>query len=216
VSGAVDAVTAALLADRPDTVTAMLATPTDVFATPPEAVAEARRRWAARRVRRVTQLPAHAISGGRLFRPNYATTVSVPDGRELGIADSLVVQQGPNYALAKQVHRWRAISAHEAGHLVSANVAPPTRTRSVLKNRALAAAYAGAHRFGVEVFAPATSSTLMAALLVHDLRTGRPELTHPHDLFMRGANHGGLWRVAYEPRSVLGLAVLLGLAGARG
>jgi hypothetical protein len=34
---------------------------------------------------------------------------------------------------------------------------PPTRTRSVMKNRALAAAYAGAHRFGVEVFEPATS-----------------------------------------------------------
>ena len=50
------------------------------------------------------------------------------------------------------------------------SVAPPTRTRSVLKNRALAAAYAGAHRFGVRVFEPATSNTLMAALLVHQLR----------------------------------------------
>jgi hypothetical protein len=153
-----------------------------------------------------------ALTAGRLFRRSYPTTVTVPDGRELGIADCLVVQQGPNYAIAKQVQRWRAIAAYAAGSQVSANVAPPTRTRSVLKNRALAAAYSGAHRFGVEVFAPATSSTLMAALLVHDLRTERPQLPHPHDLFARGANHGGLWRVAYEPRSVLGLAVVLGMA----
>ncbi len=55
---------------------------------------------------------------------------------------------------------------------MSLKVAPPTRTRSVLKNRALAAAYAGAHRFGIEVFEPGTSNTLMAALLVHDLNAG--------------------------------------------
>ena len=40
---------------------------------------------------------------------------------------------------------------------VSMNVAPPTRTRSVVKNQILAAAYAGAHKFGVEVFEPATN-----------------------------------------------------------
>ena len=60
------------------------------------------------------------------------------------------------------------------------NVAPPTRTRSVTKNRVLAAAYAGAHRFGVEVFEPATTKVLMAALLVHDLHTGGgPAHEHP-------------------------------------
>ena len=82
-------------------------------------------------------------------------------------------QQGPNYALAKRLQRWRATRARDDGVTVSLNVAPPTRTRSVVKNRALAAAYAGAHRFGIEVFEPATSNTLMAALLVHDLRSGR-------------------------------------------
>ena len=100
---------------------------------------------------------------------------------------------------------------------VSLNVAPPTRTRSVLRNRVLAAAYAGAHRFGVEVFDPSTSNTLMAALLVHDLRyeaaAARPgtSLSHPLELFWQGANHGGLWRGPFEPRSVLGLAVVLGM-----
>ena len=60
--------------------------------------------------------------------------------------------------------------ARSGGTPVSLNLAPATRTQSVIRNRALAAAYAGAGRFGVEIFDPATSTTLMAALLVHDLR----------------------------------------------
>ena len=96
------------------------------------------------------------------------------------------------------------------------NVAPPTRTRSVTKNRALAAAYAGAHRFGVEVFEPATSNVLMAALLVHDLNTGGgPRHDHPWQDEAFAAVHGGLWRTPYAPRSALGLAALMGY-GARG
>jgi hypothetical protein len=97
------------------------------------------------------------------------------------------------------------------------NVAPPTRTRSVVKNRALAAAYAGAHRFGVEVFEPATSNVLMAALLVHDLHTGGgPVREQPWQDEAENAVHGGLWRMPYAARSALGLAALLGYGGARG
>ena len=104
-----------------------------------------------------------------------------------------------------------------AGATVSLNVAPPTRTRSVVKNRALAAAYAGAHRFGVEVFEPATTNVLMAALLVHDLHTGGgPAHEHPWQDEAYAAAHGGLWRIAYAPRSALGLAALLGYGAARG
>ena len=98
---------------------------------------------------------------------------------------------------------------------MSFNVAPPTRTRSVVKNRALAAAYAGAHRFGIEVFEPATSNTLMAALLVHDLRTGPPaQPTAWQDEAYAGAPRGPV-AAAYDPRSALGIAALLGVAGAR-
>jgi hypothetical protein len=86
----------------------------------------------------------------------------------------------------------------------------------VLKNRALAAAYAGAHRFGIEVFEPATSNTLMAALLVHDLRSEPERHEHPWQDEAYAAAHGGLWRAAYTPRSALGIAVVLGLGGARG
>ena len=90
-----------------------------------------------------------------------------------------------------------------------------------MKNRALAAAYAGAGRFGIEVFEPATSTALMAALLVHDLRNPRAtanagvRLENPMDLFSQGANHGGLWRMAYSPRSVLSVAALLGMFESR-
>jgi hypothetical protein len=87
----------------------------------------------------------------------------------------------------------------------------------VVKNKVLAAAYAGAGPFGVEVFQPATSSALMAALLVHDVRSpGKPEIAeHPYKLFTHGAAHGGLWRMRYQPRSVLPLAVILGSAKRR-
>ena len=210
VATAVDALSVALLERRRDSALAFLATPTDVFAVPPEVVEDARRRW--RGVGPVARLraPLRAASGGRLFRPHYRRTFA----GGVGIADSIVPQQGPNYALAKRLQRWRGYAAAADGVTVSLNVAPPTRTRSVVKNRALAAAYAGAKRFGIEVFDPATSNTLMAALLVHDLRTGTPA-GHPHDMEVSGAAHGGLWRNAYEPRSVLGLAVLMGLGGAR-
>jgi hypothetical protein len=127
-----------------------------------------------------------------------------------------VPQQGPNYALAKRLQRWRATTARDAGTAVSLTVAPATRTRSVTKNRLLAAAFAGAHRFGIEVFEPATSNTLMAALLVHDLRAAPPVQPHPWQDEAYAAAHGGLWRQPYAPRSALGLAVLLGIGAVHG
>ncbi|GAA4566460.1 hypothetical protein GCM10023176_16620 [Micromonospora coerulea] len=207
VAMAVDALTRHLQQHREDVALAFLATPTDVFAVPGDAVRHAERGYAQRGLARRS---LRVLSGGRLLHRNY------PPGADPGINDSLVPQQGPNYALAKRLQRWRATVARDAGSTVSFTVAPPTRTRSVLRNRALAAAYAGAHRFGIEVFEPATSNTLMAALLVHALRTGGgPAQEHPWQDEAYAAAHGGLWRVPYAPRSALGLAVLLGV-GARG
>jgi hypothetical protein len=57
----------------------------------------------------------------------------------------------------------------------------------------------------------------MAAKLVHDLRNpvaaAHPstDLPHPLELFVEGAAHGGLWRLPWEPRSVLPLAAVEGL-----
>ena len=194
---------------RPDTAMSFLATPTDVFAVPGEAVAASVQAYADRRTSKVLRGPLRTLSGGRLLRRNY-----VP-GEDPGINDSVVLQQGPNYLLAKRLQRWRATSARAQGATVSFKIAPPTRTRSVVKNRGLAAAYAGAHRFGVEVFDPGTANTLMAALLVHDLSAGSPRQEHPWQDEAYAAAHGGLWRAAYDPRSALGLAALLGAASAR-
>ena len=211
VSTAVDALTVRITGIRPDAALAFLATPTDVFAVPAEAVEQSVRAYAGRsRTAKLLGRPLRTVSGGRLLRRAY-----VP-GADPGIADSLVAQQGPNYALAKRLQRWRATVARASGSAVSMNVAPPTRTRSVVRNRALAAAYAGAHRFGVEIFEPATANVLMAALLVHDLHTGGgPGHEHPWQDEAHQVAHGGLWRAPYAPRSALGLAAVLGYGAAR-
>jgi hypothetical protein len=211
VSAAVDALTVRLQAARDDMALAFLATPTDVYAVGADAVAQSARAYAGRsRGAKLAGRPLRTLSGGRLLRRAYLP------GADPGINDSLVAQQGPNYALAKRLQRWRAALARDGGATVSMNVAPPTRTRSVVQNRVLAAAYAGAHRFGVEVFEPATTTVLMAALLVHDLHTGGgPAHAHPWQDEAHQAAPGGLWRIAYAPRSALGLAALLGYGAAR-
>jgi hypothetical protein len=203
VSGAFDALATDLLARRPTTALSFLATPTDAFLVPQETVARARAAYAGRRLRRLLQAPAQLLSGGRLFAPAYG------DGAP--VADALVKQQGPNYAIAKRLQRWRGMLANAQWHQVSLNVAPATWTRSVTKNRILAAAYAGAHRFGIEIFAPETTRVLMAALLVHDLHQPPAPSAEPERLFSDAAAHGGLWSAAYEPRSALGVAALAGL-----
>jgi hypothetical protein len=190
----------ALVADLPGAAYAALATPTDCYVAPDDAVREARRRWERRGALRPLQAPLRAASAGRLLRPAYS------GGRRL--ADGLVPQQGPNYALAKRVQRWRATRAAADGRTVSLNLAPATATRSVTRHRMLLAAYLGARYFGVEVFAPATTRALMAALLVRDLHSPPAAA---EDALARSAAHGGLWRIPYELRSALQLAAVAGL-----
>ena len=211
---AVDALTRRLLADRSDVSLAFLATPTDTYAVPVDVVEDSRERYERRSSWAVA---GHGLSARRLFSPQYPELVTNHGGDRFGLCDALVTQQGANYALAKRIQRWRATHARLSGTTVSINVAPATRTRSVLRNRLLSAGYAGAHRFGLEVFSPSTSNTLMAAMLVHDLRnpssTAQPgtQLGEPYRLLTSGAAHGGMWRSAYSPRSVLGAAVVMGL-----
>lgn len=211
VSVAADVLSQRILRPRPDTALAFLATPTDVFVVPRDAVEHANASYANRSATaKLVGRPLRWVTRGRLLHRAY------PPLADPGIADSLVPVQGPNYALAKRLQRWRAAVARRDGHTVSLHVAPSTRTRSVVKNRALAAAFAGAHRFGVQIFEPGTSNTLMAALLVHDLMAATPDHAHPWQDEAYGAVHGGLWRAPYAPRSALGLSALLGYAASRG
>ncbi len=215
VAAAMDAVQSTVAARRPGTSLALLATPTDIYAVPADAARDAHARYAQRSWRaRLWQQTLHGASGGRLFARNIA--LPKDGGASFGIADCLVQQQGPNYALAKRLQQWRALADRADGRHVSMHVAPPSLTWSVTKNRLMAAAYGGAHVFGVEVFEPATTRALMAALLVHDLRHPQAAanpvtpLAHPLALLTEAANHGGLWRMPFTARSALPFAVLLG------
>jgi hypothetical protein len=217
VSLAMDAIAAAVGAARADTTLAWMATPTDVFAVPEAAARAAMAAFDERAVAsRVMQGGLRLAAGDRFFHPNVERLVDGPGGRRYGIVDSLVIEQGPNYALAKRLQQWRAIVERAAGRRVSLNVAPSTTTTSVVKNPALAAGFAGADTFGIEVFEPETTNAVMAAMWVHDLRcdasAANPALplAHPFELFMDGAIHGGLWRGAYLPRSALPFAAALG------
>jgi hypothetical protein len=217
VSLAMDAISAALCdADKRSTL-AWMATPTDVFAVPQALAEDVMREYEHRgTLKRMAQAGLRVGSGGRSFTAQLEGLVTASDGQRWGVVDCLVVEQGPNYALAKRMQQWRAIVARACGHVASMNVAPSTLTASVLSNPAVAAGLRGAKAFDIEVFEPDTTNALMAALWVHDLRNPKsaahPQvvLAHPLQLLVAGANHGGLWRVPYVPRSVLPFAALLG------
>jgi hypothetical protein len=207
---AADVLAGDLLSTRPDAVLGYLNTPTDSFLVPVEAVEQARGRARSLRWNGPAHRLAAATTGRRLFRTAYAETHEDEVGRSWGVSDTLVSIQGPNYALAKPLQRWRAVLQQHAGGRVSSTVAPASWTRSVTKNRVLASVYAGAGACGVEIFQPETARVLMAAKLVAD--TFRPlpaKEEHPESVFLDAA-HGGLWRQPFEPRTALGVAAVLG------
>jgi len=219
VSLAMDAIIATVSAARPETTLMYMATPADVFAVD-EALARATMRNAAdaRPFGPLATGVLRGLSGGRLLQPHVRGLLDGGNGKRYGIVDGIFVEQGPNYALAKRLQQWRAITARAAGQRVAINVTPSTMTRSVIKNPALKAGYDGADLFGIEIFEPETTSALMAALWVHDLRcddcAADPAypLAHPLELLTEGANHGGLWRCGFLPRTALPLAALVGYA----
>lgn len=83
-------------------------------------------------------------SHSNVFQAPYQDLITSENGKTYGIADCLVVEQGPNYALAKRIQQWRATLARHQGQRVSINIAPSTTTHSVTKNPLLKAAFNGA------------------------------------------------------------------------
>jgi len=218
VSIAQDALIQHALDGRSEVTVAHLLTPTDSYAID-EATAEASRRaWGERPLGlRVGQGALRTASRGRLFHQAVEECIDGKEGYRSAVFDSLVTEQGPNYALAKRIQEWRAVDTRARGRRVSANVGPSSTTRSVTKNRALAWAYRGAGMFNIEVFAPDTTNALMALLLIRDLRTTTGpadpfvELSNPLQLLSDAAAHGGLWRSPYVTRSALPLAAVRGI-----
>lgn len=184
-------------------------TPSDCYLVPRDVVedSDTRRRS---RSGRAWKLPLRALSFGKMYAPAYEGLLASADGEDLGVADAIVGQQGPNYLLAKRLQRWRAITAWAQNQTASFNVAPPTWTVSVTKNKVLAAGYYGARQVGLEVFDPDTMSALMTALLVHDLHVG-PRAEHPELQLSRDGIHGGYWRSPYDIRSTLLYSGVVGL-----
>jgi hypothetical protein len=193
---------------RNDLSLAYLATPSDVFLVPADAVRMAQQRYGRVRPTLLAARVVHAVSRGKYLRPNYSG-VSRPEVGRYGMVNALIPEQGPNYALAKRLQRWRMIVAREEGNLTSVHVAPPTRTQSVHKNPIMEQRQRLTARLGIETFDAATSQAIAAAMLVHDLRNPKapanPQvlMRHPHEIFMFAANPGGRWRVPLEPPSSL-------------
>jgi hypothetical protein len=153
-----------------------------------------------------------ALSFGAMFKPNVSQILQ----NETGVINALVVEQGPNYNLAKRVQRWRAVLAREQGVRVSCNVAPINATRSVAKRKLFAAGFSGAENFGIKVFKPITANALLGMCLLDDLTSSGSaanpanELPNPEALFVTSAFHGGLWKMAYQLQSILIPGVLIG------
>ncbi|MEV0298002.1 hypothetical protein [Nocardia sp. NPDC050710] len=211
-AAAVDVLAEDLLSRRSDAVFALLGSPTDCYAVPETVVADAHRRRRDRGLRAVDQEVLRVLTRSALYQPSYRTHVTDQQGASWGIADALLPSQGPDHALSHRLLRWRASLAHTAGHPISVTVAPPAWTRAIRAQRTLAAAYRSAHRYGIEIFAPDTARTLLAAKLVADLCAPPPvdSDTNPEYLFALGAAHGGLWHQPFEPSSILPVAAATG------
>lgn len=135
------------------------------------------------------------------------------DGEKLALIDASVQQQGPSYSFSKRTQRWRAYLAHYAGVKVSYAISPPARTNSVLRHKILRASYQGAPLFGVKPFEVKVAKSAAAAVLARDLNDPTSFATKETttELHTFSAVHGGLWGLAYRPRSIWIAATLLGL-----
>jgi hypothetical protein len=193
---------------RDDLSLAYLATPSDVFLVPADAVRMAQQRYRRPVPGLLAARLVHAVSRGRYLRPTYSGLSHAEVG-DFGMVNALIPEQGPNYALAKRLQRWRMIVARADGILTSVHVAPPTRTQSVHKNPVMEQRQRLTAHLGIETFDAATSQAIAAAILVHDLRNPNAPanppvlMGHPHEIFMYAANPGGRWRVPLDPPSSL-------------
>ena len=219
VSMAMDSIMSYVSEQKPDSSLMYMCTPTDVYAVPKEVIAASQDKYLQRSIfEKAFSKGFSTLSLKHFFKQDSHALIQSDNGETYGVADCLVLEQGPNYALAKRIQQWRATLARQAGQKVSINIAPSTTTHSVTKNPLLKAAFNGAGLFDVEAFKPETTNAIMAALWIHDLRNpesvANPKTTmnHPLELMMEGANHGGLWRVAYLARTALPFAAIYGFA----
>jgi len=192
-----------------------LCTPTDVHVIPQAACQAAAKNYSEPNLRNLSLLPLKLIPGHGLLARNVQPKITAKDGTEFYVVDGIVVQQGPNYALAKRMQHWRAIVGRSQGCVVSSHIAPSTSTASVTSNRSFAWAYDGMPFFRpYEIPVQDTSNAVMAALLIHDVRNksapSHPSfpLKNPLELFKYNSFHGGLWRSGYTVNTIGEVSVI--------
>ena len=188
-----------------------LATPTDSTPGPASIGQDQIARFSKRSpIRIVRDSFLGILNAARAAKPKFFDSES---GQKLMLVDASVQQQGPSYSFSKRTQRWRAYLAHYAGIRVSYQISPPARTNSVLRHKILRASYQGAPLFGVKPFEVDVAKSAAAAALVRDVLD--PNAYQNKDttteLQCFSAIHGGLWRIAYRPRSVWIAATLIGL-----
>jgi len=194
-----------------------LCTPTDTHVIPDEALKAATQNYAQMNLQNLLVLPIRTLFGSKHLVRNVQKPIQAKDGKNFAIVDGLVVDQGPNYALAKRMQHWRCIIAREENNcIVSSNIAPSTATASVVHNKTFAWAYDGMPYFKpFEIFQQETSNAVMSALLINDIRNSQspshPEikLNNPLELFKHNSFHGGVWRCGYTVGSVGAVSVLI-------
>jgi len=207
---AMDAIIQNLIDNQRDISISSLLTPTDVFVTPAHITHASMRQYQAGSLSRLLKRALYRLSNQRLFAPSIFRQIASKSGQPLGILDNLVKDQGPNYMLAKRIQRWRILDCAARGIQVSCNVAPACATRSVMSNRLFKAASRGSEFFGIEIFQPETANTLMTLQMLADLSNRKASL-RGEQIFYRGANHGGAWRLGYSFRSLIPISLLIGL-----
>eukprot|EP01063_Lacrimia_lanifica_P019719 TRINITY_DN27162_c0_g1_i1.p1 TRINITY_DN27162_c0_g1~~TRINITY_DN27162_c0_g1_i1.p1 ORF type:complete len:546 (+),score=178.03 TRINITY_DN27162_c0_g1_i1:49-1638(+) len=207
-SMAQDAVAQAVIRRRgaAEVALAYLCSPTDSFVVPKEARVDSVGRYAAWNVAGAAQVVINGLSRGAYMQPNYPAATAGTAGEH--VVNCFVDQQGPNYAMAKRLQHWRCVAARAEGVVVSTNVAPAANTKSVTKNKLLAAGYGGAQFFPpLWVFPAETANHVMALSLLHDLFNTASKSHRaggsPNDLFAEGAVHSGMWRAPYRLGSIL-------------
>ncbi len=177
---------------RPDTMLAWIGSPTDAYV-----------------LDGVTMNAALAAGRWGKLVARYAKAARVRPGRIDGVYPGFVDVQGPNYAAAKRIGRWRATVERAAGRQISYNVGPMSLTRSVLDSAVLRAAYGGMEKLGMPALSADVSASVMAALLVWDVK--RPKAVAESDTFLTDkAVDSGLFASPYEPNGLMGVAVALG------
>lgn len=193
-----DALVAELVRLRPDTALAYYATPADSYLVRTIDMSVSRDAYAA--ASRPMLRAARSLSRGIALQPNFPHLTLTP------VVDAHMPQHTWDFASAKRIQRWRAADAVARGTVVSSNVAPATVSTTMgspLVTRLVAGSVA---KSGITPFEVETARTLMAALLVHDLRTDDPAPSNALDVEYEGAVHGGMWTTPYKPSSVVGLA----------